>query len=72
MCCPPALTWVKKLKNSLVTIKENIPMKKAGNLLGTILDLGEELLKAGAEVWRVEEILGEVFEAYCFKKQIFG
>jgi len=47
-------------------------MKKAGNLLGTILDLGEELLKAGAEVWRVEEILGEVFEAYCFKKQIFG
>ena len=43
-------------------------MKKAGNLLETILDLGEELLKAGAEVWRTEELLGELFETYCFKK----
>ncbi len=43
-------------------------MKKAGSLLGTILDLGEQLLISGAEVWRVEEILGELFEAYCFKE----
>ena len=32
-------------------------MKKAGSLLGTILDLGEQLLISGAEVWRVDEVL---------------
>lgn len=43
-------------------------MKRAGNLLGTILDLGEQLLASGAEVWRVEEILENLFDAYCFKR----
>ena len=42
-------------------------MKAAGSLLGTILDLGKEMLVAGAEVWHVEEILHNVFDAYCFK-----
>ena len=42
-------------------------MKAAGSLLGTILDLGKEMLIAGAEVWRVEEVLRNVFDAYCFK-----
>ena len=32
------------------------------------MDLGKEMLIAGAEVWRVEEILQDVFEAYCFRK----
>lgn len=42
-------------------------MKAASSLLGTIMDLGKEMLIAGAEVWRVEEILRDVFEAYCFR-----
>ena len=43
-------------------------MKTASSLLGTILDLGKEMLLAGAEVWRVEDILQDVCEAYCFKQ----
>lgn len=43
-------------------------MKRAGNLLGTILDLGREMLVAGAEVWRVEDMLYDLCEAYCFKE----
>ncbi len=42
-------------------------MKTASSLLGMILDLGKEMLIAGAEVWRVEDILQDVCEAYCFK-----
>lgn len=43
-------------------------MKKAGSLLGTILDLGREMLVAGAEVWRVEDMLYDLCESYCFKE----
>ena len=42
-------------------------MKAASSLLGTIMDLGKEMLIAGAEVWRVEEVLRNAFEAYCFR-----
>ena len=43
-------------------------MKRAGNLLALIMDLGKELLVAGGEVWRVEEVIEEICEAYCFKE----
>ena len=43
-------------------------MKTASSLLGMILDLGKEMLVSGAEVWRVEEILHDICEAYCFKQ----
>ena len=42
-------------------------MKATGNLLGTILDLGREMMVTGAEVWRVEDMLEKLFDAYCFK-----
>ena len=42
-------------------------MKATGNLLGTILDLGREMMVTGAEVRRVEDMLEKLFDAYCFK-----
>ena len=43
-------------------------VKKEGRLLSIILDYGKELLMAGEEVWRVEETLSEICEAYAYKK----
>lgn len=65
--CPFMYRW-SKIEKSRFSHQRQVRMKKAGSLLGTILDLGEQLLVSGAEVWRVEEILGELFEAYCFKE----
>lgn len=42
-------------------------MKATGNLLGTILDLGKEMLVRGGEVWRVQEILEELCESFLFE-----
>ena len=60
---------IKKSKDSYCTERDLEPsaMKTASSLLGMILDLGKEMLIAGAEVWRVEDILQDVCEAYCFK-----
>lgn len=41
---------------------------RAGNLLGAILDLGRAMIVCGGEVWHVEEILGMMFDTYCFKE----
>ncbi|MBQ9272965.1 MAG: threonine/serine exporter family protein [Mogibacterium sp.] len=40
---------------------------KGGSLLGTILDFGRELIMAGADVWKVEDTLAELCDAYAFK-----
>lgn len=37
-------------------------MKATGNLLGTILDLGWEMMVTGAEVWRVEDMLEKMIQ----------
>jgi len=35
--------------------------------MGAILDLGREMMITGAEVWRVEDLMERLFDAYCFK-----
>jgi uncharacterized membrane protein YjjP (DUF1212 family) len=42
-------------------------MKATGNLLGTILDLGREMLVRGGEVWRVQEIVEQLCESFLFE-----
>lgn len=42
--------------------------RATGKLLGAILDLGKEMLVTGGEVWRVEDLLESLFEAYCFRE----
>jgi uncharacterized membrane protein YjjP (DUF1212 family) len=42
-------------------------MKATGNLLGTILDLGKEMLIRGGEIWRVQEILEKLCESFLFE-----
>lgn len=41
----------------------------ADRILTVTLDLGRDLIHAGAEVWLVEERLGEIFDAYGFKSR---
>ena len=41
----------------------------ADRILTVTLDLGRDLIRAGAEVWLVEERLGEIFDAYGFKSR---
>ena len=40
---------------------------RTGNLLSMILDIGEALIENGAEVWRTDEMLNDLCEAYCLK-----
>lgn len=42
--------------------------KEANEILKTIIDVGEELIKCGAEIWRVEDTLYRLCNAYGFKK----
>ena len=48
-------------------MKKDQDKKRAGNLLGAILDLGKAMIVCGGEIWRVEETLEMIFETYCFK-----
>lgn len=41
---------------------------KGGSLLSTIMDFGKELVVAGEEIWRVENTLLDLCDAYAFKK----
>lgn len=41
----------------------------ADKILTVILDLGRDLIRVGAEVWLVEERLGDIFDAYGFKSR---
>lgn len=43
-------------------------LKEANQILKTLLDIGEEFIKCGAEVWRAEESLYRMCRAYGFQK----
>ena len=42
---------------------------QSDELLSVILDLGRAMIVNGAEVWRVEEILNGICDAYSFREQ---
>jgi uncharacterized membrane protein YjjP (DUF1212 family) len=54
-------------RQGVFTKKDKKNMKTTGKLMGAILDLGREMMITGAEVWRVEDLMERLFDAYCFK-----
>lgn len=50
-------------------MRGNDKIMDADRILTVTLDLGRDLIRAGAEVWLVEERLGDIFDAYGFKSR---